>query len=423
MAPTTRLRSRSSVDHIFDLVGDLDEDQLSNLLHELNSSTESNVPVHEGVEYFEEQRLARGPPKVLRPTPSFLNQPHEPADWPKQKPRAVSGSQWRQSMRVASPPYASIKRNQTEPISPPLTASPPLSPPLSPPKHLDGSCSPTGPRRSVTAPVSAMEKGNRVAIESVRLERPISPPRQLDEEDEELDDEDYDDETQSPSSDGFASFSFSLDGGLGPSPATPRRQMPKEEEAGVSPRQSPRQQQQQPQQQQQQQLPRQRPQEQQQQQHQHQRQPSDFSRLNTMHLSSLHLHSFRQEKGLAGAAAAEGLPRPRTSTGDASTTASALKPRAFRRISRPVFLSPANIPAPDVLAQRLSQCLFEDPEPSSSSSTGFSAAPARGEVSSGPESSLEAMLKEPVAPRSRGMFGRAEREVPSVGIFEVLSEG
>ncbi|ROW03896.1 hypothetical protein VPNG_07298 [Cytospora leucostoma] len=422
MAPTTRLRSRSSVDHIFDLVGDLDEDQLSNLLHELNSSTESNVPVHEGVEYFEEQRLARGPPKVLRPTPSFLNQPHEPADWPKQKPRAVSGSQWRQSMRVASPPYASIKRNQTEPISPPLTASPPLSPPLSPPKHLDGSSSssPAGPRRSVTAPVLAMEKGSRVAVGSVPLGRPISPPRQLDEEDEELDDDDYDDETQSPSSDGFTSFSFSLDGGLGPSPATPRRQMPKEEEeeeAGVSPHQSPRQQQAPHKQQQ---LPRQRPQEQ-----QHQRQPSDFSRINTMHLSSLHLHSFRQENGLAGGAAAEGLPRPRTSTGDASATASTLKPRAFRRISRPVFLSPANITAPDVLAQRLSQCLFEDPEPSFSSSfaasTGFSA-PAR-EVSSGPESSLEAMLKEPVAPRSRGMFGRAEREVPSVGIFEVLSEG
>lgn len=415
MAPATRLRSRSSVDHIFDLVGDLDEEQLSNLLHELNSSSESNVPVHEGVEYFEEQRRARGPPKALRPTPSFLNQPHEPADWPKQKPRAVSGSQWRQSMRVASPPYASVKRNQTEPISPPLTASPPLSPPLSPPRHLDGSSSssspPTGPRRSATAPVLAMGKGSRMAVQSVPMERPISPPSQLDEEDEELDDEDYDDddESQSPSSDGFTSFSFSLDGGLGPSPATPRRQMPKEE---ASLHQSPRQQQQ---------LPRQRPQEQHQQ--QHQRRPSDFSRLSAMHLSSLHLHSFRQENGLSSGAGAgvDSLPRPRTSTGDAGATASALKPRAFRRISRPVFLSPANVPAPDVLAQRLSQCLFEDPSPSPS---GF--APAC-EVPSGPESegesSLEAMLKGPVAPRSRGMFARAGREVPSVGIFEVLSEG
>lgn len=195
--------------------------------------------------------------------------------------------------------------------------------------------------------------------------------------------------------------------------------MPKEE---ASPHQSPRQQQQ---------LPRQRPQEQHQ--HQHQRRPSDFSRLSAMHLSSLHLHSFRQENGLSSGAGAgvDSLPRPRTSTGDAGATASALKPRAFRRISRPVFLSPANVPAPDVLAQRLSQCLFEDPAPSPSapglpSGFGFGSAPAR-EVPSGPEgeseSSLEAMLKGPVAPRSRGMFARAGREVPSMGIFEVLSEG
>ncbi|ROV96189.1 hypothetical protein VSDG_04978 [Cytospora chrysosperma] len=385
---TTRQRSRSSVDHIFDLVGDLDEDQLSNLLHELNSSGETNVPVSQGVEYFEEQRRARGPPKALRPTPSFINQPHEPVDWPKQKPRAVSGSQWRQSMRVASPPYAAIARHQTAPISPPL------SPPLSPPRHDGhdgyGPESPVSPRRSVTAPVLSMDKS------SVPIGRPISPPREA--EDEE------------PGSQ-LASFSFNM-GGSGAAaaaaaavPATPRRQQTKEDDG-----QSPRQQQQQRQQQRQQQ------------------QQPNFNRISTMPLmggSSFH----PAEDTL------HGLPRPRTSTGDAATTANAFKPRSFRRISRPVFLSPANIPTPDALAQRLSQYLFEDPSPpfppaSASASASASLSPSRpsGQWQRREEEdeafSLEAMLKEPVTPRVNKMvYGRVEKEVPSVGIFEVLSEG
>ncbi|KUI60219.1 hypothetical protein VP1G_07389 [Cytospora mali] len=353
MPPTTRHRSRSSVDHIFDLVGDLDEDQLSNLLHELNSSTETNVPVSQGVEYFEEQRRARGAAKVLRPTPSFLNQPHEPVDWPKHKPRT------------------------TEPISPPLTASPPLSPPLSPPKQHphNNNSSPRSPRRSVTAPLLSMEKTTSrvtVEIESVPLERPISPPRH------------DEDDLHDLQSSGFASFSFD---GPDAVPATPQRRT-KGEDSEHSPRQ----------QQQQQQQPRQQP---------------DFSRISTMPLSSFHsaedtLHS---------------LPRPRTSTGDAATTANAFKPRSFRRISRPVFLSPANIPAPDDLAQRLSQYLFEDPSPPFPPLSSALASPVVRPAEPGPESSLEAMLKEPAAPPTRMVYGRVEKEVPSVGIFEVLNEG
>ncbi|ROV88858.1 hypothetical protein VMCG_10190 [Cytospora schulzeri] len=383
---TTRHRSRSSVDHIFDLVGDLDDDQLSNLLHEINSSNETNVPVSMGVEYFEEQRRTRGPAKhALRPTPSFLNQPHEPVDWPKQKPRAVSGSQWRQSMRVASPPYGGITRHQTEPISPPLTASPPLSPPLSPPRHNKnrnnnnrghGHESPVSPRRSVTAPMlsssSSMEKSSRVEIESVPLGRPISPPREAEEPESQL-----------------ASFSFSLDG-FSAVPATPQRQSVKEE--GQSPRQ------------------------------QQQRQQPDFSRISTMPLMG---SSFQETTNTTN------IIRPRTSTGDAATTANTFKPRSFRRISRPVFLSPANIPAPDALAQRLSQYLFEDPSPpfppmSSMTSMKNSISHSRPAVQEQDDEpfSLEAMLKEPVTPRANKMvYGRVEKEVPSVGIFEVLSEG
>lgn len=372
MPPQTRVRSRSSVEHIFDLVEGLDEDQLHNLLDELNSTTETNVPVSKGVEYFEEQRRARAGQKVLRPTPSFLNSPHEPVDWPRQKPRPVSGSQWRQSMRVVSTPYGHLGRHQTEPISPPLTASPPSSPPLSPPA---GHESPLSPRRTVTTPILPMEKSARQAekIESVPLQkRPASPPRQLDEEERE----------SRPSLHEFGGFSFGFDGGAAPAtdPETPKQQQqPSNKEARpVSPLSS------------QQQDPPQR---------------ADFSRISTMPIPSL-------------ADSVHDLPRPRTSTGDPASTANAFKPRAFRRISRPQFLSPANIPTPDALAERLSEYFFDGP--SSPPSTGFSSfAPP---PSSRP-SAMEQMLKEPAAPPSRLVLGRVEKEVPSVGIFEVLTEG
>lgn len=380
MPPQTRVRSRSSVEHIFDLVEGLDEDQLHNLLDELNSTTETNVPVSKGVEYFEEQRRARAGQKVLRPTPSFLNSPHEPVDWPRQKPRPVSGSQWRQSMRVVSTPYGHLGRHQTEPISPPLTASPPSSPPLSPPA---GHESPLSPRRTVTTPILPMEKSARQAekIESVPLQkRPASPPRQLDEEERE----------SRPSLHEFGGFSFGFDGGAAPTdPETPKKQQqqqqPNKEVRPVSPL-SPSQQQDAPAP-----LP----------------QRADFSRISTMPIPSL-------------ADSVHDLPRPRTSTGDPASTANAFKPRAFRRISRPQFLSPANIPTPDALAERLSEYFFDGP--SSPPSTGFSSfAPPPSRPSA--QTSMEQMLKEPAAPPSRLVLGRVEKEVPSVGIFEVLTEG
>lgn len=387
MPPQTRVRSRSSVEHIFDLVEGLDEDQLHNLLDELNSTTDTNVPVSKGVEYFEEQRRARAQQKVLRPTPSFLNSPHEPVDWPRQKPRPVSGSQWRQSMRVVSTPYGHLGRHQTEPISPPLTASPPSSPPLSPPGSHE---SPLSPRRTVTTPILPMEKSARQAeqqqqIESIPLQkRPASPPRQHD-------DEEHDGERESrPSLHEFGGFSFGFDGSAastGPETPKQKQQSNNKEARPVSPLSS------------QQQDPPQR---------------ADFSRISTMPLPSL-----------AAADSVHDLPRPRTSTGDPASTANAFKPRAFRRISRPQFLSPANIPTPDALAERLSQYFFDGPSspppPSTMGFSSFAAAPPPSRPSA--EASMEQMLKEPSAPPSRLVLGRVEKEVPSVGIFEVLTEG
>ncbi|KAI3395053.1 hypothetical protein diail_1810 [Diaporthe ilicicola] len=385
MPPQTRVRSRSSVEHIFDLVEGLDEEQLHDLLHELNSSTDTNVPVSKGVEYFEEQRRARAAQasKVLRPTPSFLNSPHEPVDWPRQKPRPVSGSQWRQSMRVVSTPYGSLGRHQTEPISPPLTASPPSSPPLSPPTSSSHE-SPLSPRRTVTTPILPMEKSARHEIEPAPLQTPVSPPRL-----------DVDEEGESrPSLTEFGGFGFGFGfDGTADGPETPQQQKQqqrqpakKEEEEArpVSPFSSSQQQ------------PR----------------PADFSRISTMPLPSF-----------ASPAAAAEPPRPRTSTGDAATTANSFKPRAFRRISRPQFLSPVNIPTPDALAERLSEYLFDGPSSPPQQPRPSFAAPPRPSPRDTQQLSMEQMLKEPQAPPSRLVMGKVEKEVPSVGIFEVLTEG
>jgi hypothetical protein len=379
----TRVRSRSSVEHIFDLVEGLDEDQLHDLLDELNSTSDTNVPVSKGVEYFEEQRRLRAQQKVLRATPSFLNSPHEPVDWPRQKPRPVSGSQWRQNMRVVSTPYGQLGRHQTEPISPPLTASPPSSPPLSPPLSHE---SPLSPRRTVTTPILPMEKSTRQGdeIQSIPLQkRPDSPPRHLDQ------DESTPERESRPSLHEFGGFSFGRDGAV---PETPKQQPSNKEARPVSPLSSSTQQV----------APA--------------PQRADFNRISAMPLPSL---------TTATDLSVRDLPRPRTSTGDAAAdSANAFfKPRAFRRISRPQFLSPANIPAPDALAARLSQYLFDGASSPPPPAAGFSAFAAPRKPSA--ELSMEQMLKEPSAPApSRTLIlGKVEKEVPSVGIFEVLTEG
>lgn len=386
MPPQTRHRSRSSVDHIFDLVEDLGDEQLQDLLIELDS-TGAHVPVSKGVEFFDERRrrtMAAGQHQ-LRPTPSFLNAPHEPVDWPRQKPRPVSGMPhpWRQSMRIVSTPYGNIARHQTEPISPPLTASPPSSPPLS------AMGSPGSPKRSVTAPV-LMKGGAAMGVQpgdEVRVlaagspESPVSPPRHhLDVAGE--------DEASRPSLSEFGSFSFRFDGAR-PEAQTHTRQEAEEEEETHNERErpvSPGAQGTTP------------PPE---------RVATDFSRINTMPLPTrTSLDDTLRD-----------LPRPSTSMGH---DAAKQGPRAFRRISRPLFLSPAGGPGADDLAKKLSAYLFDNlPLPSSPPTA--AAAPADRER----KLSIEDLLKEPCAPpRSRFAFGKVEREAPGVsGIFEVLTEG
>lgn len=406
MAPKARLRSRSSVEHIFELVEHLDENQLTDLLQDLNSTPDTNVPVSKGVEYFEEHRrttLCPASPNVLRPTPSFLDQPHEPADWPRQKPRPVSGSQWRNNMRIVSSPYDSksnsqtynqhnggLTRHQTEPISPPLTASPPLSPPLSPPKGLSSPA-----RRSVTAPLPVRRGKAGVEIEAIELplSRELTPPR--DRLSPMLHDET--DSPPRPSLSEFGSFNFGFDGAKDTAteqekttpeePVSPQSRV-LEAPAPVTTSQ----------------LPPLAP----------IAQP-EFSRMQTMPLPSFHA-----SEAMDIFSSQPLSLRPRTATGDASTASAFNKQRSFRRISRPVFLSPLSVPTPDDLAKKLSAYLFEDaplspppPAPRQQTPPMAKAVPT----------SLEEMLKEPVTPRSRVVFGRVEREVPTSGIFQVLTEG
>lgn len=404
MAPKSRLRSRSSVEHIFELVEHLDEDQLSDLLHDLNSTPDTNIEVAKGVEYFEEQRRSTLRPtsrNVLRPTPSFLNQPHEPVDWPRQKPRPVSGSQWRGNMRIVSSPYDSnphttshnhngaLTRHQTEPISPPLTASPPLSPPLSPPKGLSSPA-----RRSVTAPLpvrngdggGARKSGVEVDTVVIPPTTELTPPR------DRLSPAHQAQNTESPprpSLSEFGSFSFGLDGTAETGQGKVKQEQPVSPQSSVKapaplPPPSPPIQ-------------------------------SEFSRMQTMPLPSFHTGALdmfsNQPLDL----------RPRTATGDASTASAFNKQRSFRRISRPVFLSPLTVPTPDDLAKKLSAYLFEDAPLSPPPPAPRQYTPPTDKGT--PPTSLEDMLKEPVTPRSRVVFGRVETEMPTSGIFQVLTEG
>ncbi|CAN8105257.1 unnamed protein product [Discula destructiva] len=423
MATQTRHRSRSSVDNLFELVENLQEDQLQDLLHELNSTPhDPNIDVSSGVAYFEEQRRRDAAARQrLRPTPSFLNaQSPEPADWPRQKPQPVSGSQWRQSMRIVSAPYA---RSMTAgpPISPPLTdSSPPASPPL---------------RRNMTAPMAGkidttVSVGGWVVGAPGDMPSPVSPPRHhlLGSDKEEEEEEEEDDRPLRPSLTEFGTFTFGSDGATDerrtsdmdggaytsdeegresssasstsrhvsptrlegankvdddatlPSPPPPAVAAPS---AAKQQRQS-----------------------------QQQHQQANFHRISTMPLLS----------------SAAPHMRPRTATGHAAASAKD-NPRAFRRVSRPQFLSPVvdngGAPPADELARQLmSAFLFGTPVTGPTSTAPVSRRSQEEEEQQEGMGGLEAMLKEPTSPRSRHVFGRVEREVPAVsGIFEVLREG
>lgn len=356
MAPTTRARARSSVEHLFELVEGLEEDQLHDLLQELNSTADGNVAVRQGVEFFEEEisRPQRTNPSKhlpLRPTPSFLDKPHEPSDWPRQKPRPVSGSQWRQSMRIASAPYA-MQRHQTAP----------LSPPLSPPREHQAVLEGLPPKRSGTAPP--------LMVDVTPVSLADSPVSLVDEA-----------EHPRPALPSFGEFSFGLDGGAAQQTAHQQERLTEEEEE---------------------------------QEPEIERPVSPCAEAAAAALPAP-LPSPPQESS-AFFLMHDEQQRPHTSTGDANVF---MKPRAFRRVSRPVFLSPVHVPAPDELAKKLSAYLFED-RPLSPPPVAAQQQMRKPSV----PSSLEEMLREPLTPRSRFVFGKVDRQVPSVsGIFEVMKQG
>lgn len=375
MAPQNRPRARSSVDHLFDLVESLEEDQLQSFLAELDSTPDTNIDVSSGVAYFEEQRRQQAKQQqVLRATPSFLNASPEPVDWPRQKPRPVSGSQWRQSMRIVSAPYARHHHHHhgagggpNEPVSPPLTASPPASPPLPPAPKID------------------------VRVDSRQVEEPspVSPPRHLlgDEDEMDVDDDDADGSGGSTRPEAFGAFSFARLNRAAEEVVGNDNNEEERRSRPVSPAQLAVTPPPEPQQPQPQQLP-------------------AFSRMDTM--PALHHTPLSFDAAPA---------RPRTSMG--------LSPRAFRRVSRPaMFLGPAEGGA-DELAGRLSAYLFGGAGVAASVA-GPSVAKQQQQqhVLGARTSAMEDMLKEPGTPRGRAVFGRGEGEgVPVSGIFEVLTEG
>lgn len=411
MPPQTRPRARSSVEHLFDLVQDLEDEQLRSFLEEINSTPHQNIDVSSGVAYFEEEQRRlqaqahNKKQQLLRPTPSFLNAPPEPADWPRQKPRPVSGSQWRQSMRIVSAPYARHSQNNSkqysiggvgvgvhEPVSPPLTASPPGSPSIA-------TASPTsisGPKRSVTAPT--MGKID-VCVETRQVGEepsPVSPPRHMLDEDLENNDHDIDSRPT------FSAFRFGGDGAADDhtthmvdhdehstaaysssttsaqsSPVSPAQRPAQPASTITPPPEQPK-------------LP-------------------EFSRMGTM--------PPLQHTPLSFDAAPM---RPSTSAGP-------LAPRSFRRISRPVFLSPTEGGAEE-LAGRLSAFLFGG----GAAADQVAAAQRHSAMLFGGKAGherrgsvlMEEMLKEPSTPRGKAVFGKGQVEgMPVSGIFEVLTEG
>ncbi|KAI1500951.1 hypothetical protein F5X99DRAFT_384472 [Biscogniauxia marginata] len=53
MSRRTHHRSRSSIDRVLDLLGDLDESQMEALLQEAESTVSSNIPVAKGIDFFD----------------------------------------------------------------------------------------------------------------------------------------------------------------------------------------------------------------------------------------------------------------------------------------------------------------------------------------------------------------------------------
>lgn len=98
MPPATSHLSRPSIDHLYDLVQGLDENELQELLLEINSSAENNIEVAKAIDLFESPKHRR---RESRPPCLDLSPGSPPPipDWPKNRPIT-----WRQSKRISSVP-------------------------------------------------------------------------------------------------------------------------------------------------------------------------------------------------------------------------------------------------------------------------------------------------------------------------------
>lgn len=121
-------RSRSSIDRVFDLLADLQDNQIALLLEDLNHTTASNVPVSEAIALFNPDSSSR--PKRLTPGPSSPGL-LQPPDWPRQRKRISSVSEPSTRPRTATQPSPKPSANPPlptlptpEPLRRPSTATP-----------------------------------------------------------------------------------------------------------------------------------------------------------------------------------------------------------------------------------------------------------------------------------------------------------
>ncbi|KAK0629567.1 hypothetical protein B0T17DRAFT_190354 [Bombardia bombarda] len=156
----THHRARSSIDRVFDLLADLQENQIAVLLDDLNHTTTSNVPVSQAIALFEpgspkkHKRALERSSSPVRTLHAELQRRHSKrmssAPEPLQRPRSSShSSSPRQSMSLEpsipeTPPF-SQDMSFDRPARPSLTLSLPDAP-LERPKTATDQTKPAKPR-------------------------------------------------------------------------------------------------------------------------------------------------------------------------------------------------------------------------------------------------------------------------------------
>ncbi|KAL2020569.1 hypothetical protein VTK56DRAFT_8157 [Thermocarpiscus australiensis] len=124
-------RSRSSIDRVFELLADLEENQIALLLDDLNHTTSSNVPVSEAIALFEQhstkprRKLGRSSSPV-RTLQTELERRHSKriSSAPEPRPRAKTASQPPNTPQPTASPTPA-KQPSAAPDRPSLTLSAP----------------------------------------------------------------------------------------------------------------------------------------------------------------------------------------------------------------------------------------------------------------------------------------------------------